>query len=65
MKIIRSNEVSTLLGIPHFSILKAFREGRIPGKKVGKYWFTTQEQLERFFSDSLIEIKKPKLRAVS
>lgn len=44
-EILSAQDVATLLNLSEQTVRRLFRDGEIPGRRVGKAWFTTRRQL--------------------
>ena len=44
-------DIADFLGVHRASVQTFFREGRLSGRKLGRRWYTTEEELRRAFRE--------------
>jgi excisionase family DNA binding protein len=49
LKLYPVEELSTLLNIQEATVRKILREGRIPGRKLAKRWYVSEDSLRAYF----------------
>ena len=49
-KLYSVKELTSILHITPLTICKYFRKGKIKGHKIGKNWYVTKENLDKFLS---------------
>lgn len=49
LKLYPVEELATLLNIQEATVRKILREGRIPGRKLAKRWYVSEDSLQAYF----------------
>jgi excisionase family DNA binding protein len=49
LKLYPVEELATLLNIQESTVRKILREGRIPGRKLAKRWYVSEDSLQAYF----------------
>lgn len=62
-EIITTKEAAKIAGRSRDQILYLLRHGIIKGKKMGRDWLTTREEVERYIASNPRPGRKPKKRA--
>ena len=62
-EIITTKEAAEIAGRSRDQILYLLRHGIIKGKKMGRDWLTTREEVERYIASNPHPGRKPKKRA--
>ena len=57
LKLYPVEELATLLNIQESTVRKILREGRIPGRKLAKRWYVSEDSLRAYFQQA--EPQKP------
>ena len=52
LKLYPVEELATLLNIQEATVRKILREGRIPGRKLAKRWYVSEDSLKAYFSQA-------------
>jgi len=52
LKLYPVEELATLLNIQEATVRKILREGRIPGRKLAKRWYVSEDSLRAYFSQA-------------
>lgn len=52
LKLYPVEELATLLNIQESTVRKILREGRIPGRKMAKRWYVSEDSLRAYFSQA-------------
>jgi len=52
LKLYPVEELAELLSIQEATVRKILREGRIPGRKLAKRWYVSEDSLQAYFSQA-------------
>ena len=52
LKLYPVEELAELLAIQEATVRKILREGRIPGRKLAKRWYVSEDSLKAYFSQA-------------
>lgn len=52
LKLYPVEELAELLAIQESTVRKILREGRIPGRKLAKRWYVSEDSLKAYFSQA-------------